>query len=583
MREKGERNVCPNCAWQDGAVPESPLYLTPGTVLDERYIVGRVLGHGGFAITYLGWDNDLNTRVAIKEYMPFGIATRSTGEANVSAVRTGETQEHFHFGLEKFLEEAKTLARFDEHPGIVSVRDVFKANQTAYLVMQYLEGATLKEYLTQQGGKISYQNALEIIMPVLDAIREVHSMGILHRDISPDNIFITKSGQVKLLDFGAARYALVEHSRSFSVIVKAGYAPEEQYRSRGKQGEYTDVYAVAATLYRAITGQVPVEALDRTAEDILEAPGQMGVEMPPLAETALMKALSVYSADRHQSIKEFQDALLNDREVQKSTTPPDDRVASPAAKPQERINRVRNGKEKPSLNIRNRFKTPKKWAVLMAVLVLILVGWVAHTKMGSKASPSKSNGIQVAQIIGSSPTITDSNTPVQASNQSQNGQNSTTGAPSPGDTQGKNEDIANPIDGNATTAPAKDNKEETTPSNTTGTLTLPNGSKYVGEIRDGQANGQGSCTGSSGSITYKYVGNFKSNKYNGQGTFTGSSGYKYSGGWKDGLSEGYGIEEFSWEKYEGEFRGGLRNGQGTLYKSDGTVKTGQWKDGTYIG
>lgn len=208
------------------------------------------------------------------------------------------------------------LAKFVNHPGIVSVRDYFKENNTAYLVMLYLEGITLKEYLEKRGGKIDYATALKIMMPVMDALRELHKIDMLHRDISPDNIYITGEGQVKLLDFGAARYAMGEHSRSLSVVLKPGYAPEEQYRSKGKQGPWTDIYAVGATLYKAITGTLPPEALDRLDEDTLELPSQNGIRIIPRAEQALLKAMSVRAGGRFQDMETFQQALMEENTVE---------------------------------------------------------------------------------------------------------------------------------------------------------------------------------------------------------------------------------------------------------------------------
>jgi|GEM_PF-2477128 len=308
MSDKGQSDVCPVCGWQEGDVPESPLFLLPGTVLNDRYLIGRVLGHGGFGITYLAWDLSLHIKLAVKEYLPQSLATRAPG-SNVISVFTGEAREHFDYGLEKFIEEARILAQFNGHPCVVSVHGFFKENGTAYLIMDYLEGITLKDYLDTKGGSIPVQAGLEIIMPVMDALREVHNVGLLHRDISPENIYITGSKQVKLLDFGAARMAVGEQSRSLSVILKPGYAPEEQYRNKGKQGAWTDVYEVAATLYRSVTGKVPVESLERLEKDTLQPPSKLGVSISPEIEEALMKALSVKAGDRFQSMKEFQEAL----------------------------------------------------------------------------------------------------------------------------------------------------------------------------------------------------------------------------------------------------------------------------------
>jgi serine/threonine protein kinase len=309
MEKREQGPVCPYCGYQHDTLPESPLYLTPGTILNGKYLIGRVLGHGGFGITYLALDLTLQVRLAIKEFLPRDLATRSSNTTTVTPY-TGATKEHFDYGLEKFLEEARALARFEDSPCIVSVKDFFRANGTAYFVMNFVEGITFKEYLKNHGEKIDYDKALRILMPVMDALREVHQTGLLHRDISPDNIYITNDGRIKLLDFGAARNATGEHSKSLSVMLKAGYAPEEQYRSKGKQGPWTDIYAVGATLYRAITGKVPVEALDRLDEDTLEPPTRLGIKIPPHAENALLKALSVKASDRFQEMKMFQQALM---------------------------------------------------------------------------------------------------------------------------------------------------------------------------------------------------------------------------------------------------------------------------------
>jgi tetratricopeptide (TPR) repeat protein len=290
------------------------MYLTPGVRLHERYTIEGVLGHGGFGITYVAHDILLNIRVAIKEYLPRLLATRGEGHMRVS-VYTGEARQQYEYGLRKFLEESQSVARFSHHPNIVSARDYFEANGTAYMVMEYVEGVTLKEYLEKKGGRISFEEAKGIMMPVMDALREVHQAGLLHRDISPDNIYITRSGQVKVLDFGAARYFSGEQSKSLSIILKLGYAPEEQYRSSGKQASWTDVYAVGATLYKCLTGRTPPEALDRQAEDTLEPPSRLGVAIDAAAEQALLKALAVKASQRFQTIQEFQQSLRGDEPV----------------------------------------------------------------------------------------------------------------------------------------------------------------------------------------------------------------------------------------------------------------------------
>ena len=277
-------------------------------MLRDQYMIGRALGHGGFGITYLAWDVGLETRLAIKEYMPNGVAGRSVGDTRVLAY-SDQTKVEFEYGLERFLEEARVLKKFRDHPNIVSIDTIFRDNGTAYLVMEYLDGMTFEEFLKRRGGKVTVETALRVILPVMDALSAVHGEGILHRDISPDNIHLARNGKVKLIDFGAARNALGQKSRNLSIILKEGYAPEEQYRASGIQGPWTDVYATAATLYHAITGQVPRPSLDRQAEDQLKWPSQMDVVIDPDAEASLMRALAVKASDRFQSMEDFKEAL----------------------------------------------------------------------------------------------------------------------------------------------------------------------------------------------------------------------------------------------------------------------------------
>jgi TPR repeat protein/predicted Ser/Thr protein kinase len=298
---------CQQCGWSPDQYNESGLYLSPGTILNSQYQIARMLGHGGFGITYLAWDNLLHRRLAIKEYMPRDFATRNATNSTIS-VFAGEAGENFAYGLERFLDEARTLAKFQQHAGIVSVLNVFYSNSTGYMVMEYVEGRTLKDYLMEKGN-LSWELTLQLFMPIMDALREVHKSGILHRDISPDNIYLCNDNRVKLLDFGAARYALGGHSQSLSVVVKPGYAPEEQYRAKGKQGAWTDVYSVAASMYRCIAGVVPPDALDRLDEDELISPSDLGIPMPEKSEAALMTALAIKANDRTQNIETFQKAI----------------------------------------------------------------------------------------------------------------------------------------------------------------------------------------------------------------------------------------------------------------------------------
>ena len=305
FQEKEYGTVCPYCGFSEYQ-EQSFLALPLGAILNGRYLTGKVLGIGGFGITYLGYDLTLEIKVAIKEYMPSGMATRAQDGYTVKT--TGRMEEEYKAGENKFLDEARILAKLYNEPNIVSVQNYFRENNTAYFVMEYVEGESLKELLAARGGRISYEEARSYLKPVMEALVHVHQMNLLHRDISPDNVYITKNGESRLLDFGAARFASNDH-KSVSVILKHGFAPEEQYSTHGNQGPWTDVYAMAATFYHAITGQLPPDAIERMNYDRIVPPSQLGVAIPQMAETAIMKALSVKAGDRFANMSAFLMAL----------------------------------------------------------------------------------------------------------------------------------------------------------------------------------------------------------------------------------------------------------------------------------
>ena len=305
---------CPYCGFDLRENEEQyPVALKAGAILKQRYLAGRVLGQGGFGITYVAGDTKLKARVAVKEYMPNDICTR---QANTVSVAMESKEDEFAYGRERFQEEARTLAKFMGQPNIAGVTDYFDENGTSYFVMDYIEGISFKTYIAGQGGKISPEEALDVMIPVLRALTAVHGEGIIHRDVTPDNIYITKDGNVKLLDFGSARYSLGDKSKSLDVILKVGYAPKEQYIRRGRQGPYTDVYSCAACLYAAITGYLPPESLDRLEKDELVPPSRLGIEIPLYLERAILKGLAVQPEDRFQTAGEFLEAIESQQVVE---------------------------------------------------------------------------------------------------------------------------------------------------------------------------------------------------------------------------------------------------------------------------
>lgn len=305
-------STCAHCGWSRTTSTTDTLYLAPGSRINPPYQVARVLGHGGFGITYLGWDENLQIKVAIKEYLPREWAHRDADTGQVVA-NSKDAQVYFQTGLNNFLAEARTLAKFQQHPGIVSVLSFFPAFGTGYMVMEYVEGRTLKSYLQQQG-RLGWTQTLDIFMQIMDALRAVHKAGLLHRDIAPDNIYLCGDGRIKLLDFGAAQLdrggsGQIIHSQA--VMVKPGFAPEEQYRNIREQGPWSDIYSVAASMYFCLTGQIPPDALERLKQDQLKPPSAYGVLIPPTAEQALLNALAVNSFQRPQSIETLQQQFLS--------------------------------------------------------------------------------------------------------------------------------------------------------------------------------------------------------------------------------------------------------------------------------
>ena len=312
--------ICPNCGYDQRTLPENALHMRPGSLLSNRYLIGKVLGFGGFGVTYLAWDHVLQQRVAIKEYLPSEFATRAAGKTEVT-VFSGNKAQQFADGMRKFVEEAKRLAKFQNEPGIVRIYDSFEANNTAYIVMEFLDGETLDDYL-KRVGKVSVEQAIDMLSPVIKSLEAVHKAGVIHRDIAPDNIFLTHDGKVKLIDFGAARYATTSHSRSLTVIIKPGYSPEEQYRSRGEQGPHTDVYALAAVLYRMITGETPPDALERRAylenkkKDTLIPPSKY-CKVSKNQENAILNALNIYAESRTSTAEDFLNDLTSTAQIRR--------------------------------------------------------------------------------------------------------------------------------------------------------------------------------------------------------------------------------------------------------------------------
>lgn len=306
-----EWNACPHCGYLRQTTAYSKWILKPGTMLNGKYVIGKSLGEGGFGITYLAYDVNMETKVAIKEYFPTQTVTRDVDGINGNSVieTTSGPYESYEEGLRKYVKEAATLSKFFNLPGIVSVKDFFYENGTAYIVMEFIDGMSLKTYLQSNGGKLSYDVAIALVQPVISSLEVIHSNKLLHRDISPDNIMIQYDGKIKLIDFGAARSIENQAESGMTVMLKHGYAPIEQYSRTGAQGAYTDVYGICAVLYRMLTGAMPSEATDRVQKDNLIPIRKLIKGVPKHIARAIEKGLSVMPENRQQSMQELYDEL----------------------------------------------------------------------------------------------------------------------------------------------------------------------------------------------------------------------------------------------------------------------------------
>lgn len=318
-------DFCPHCGWPKEKNNE-PHQLPVGTVLRDQYVVGRVLGQGGFGITYLGWDRHLESAVCIKEYFPNHAVSRDCTVSTRVHCHTEQGAEAYRASKERFLREGKILAQFREIPEIVSIYGFFEENDTVYIVMEYIKGMDLAHYVYHKGGRLTADETFRILKPVMEALAQVHRAELVHRDIAPDNIMLHPRGGAKLLDFGAAR--MVENAdvdrgldRSTEAIVKHGFAPMEQYQTRGNLGPWTDVYAMCATVYYCLTGQIPPEATTRMMG---EADFGWG-DVPGLTQRqrfALEKGMAILPKERYASMDELLDGLFGSAPIAQTTPQP---------------------------------------------------------------------------------------------------------------------------------------------------------------------------------------------------------------------------------------------------------------------
>ena len=386
---------CSECGRPYGSVETEPFALKPGTILDGKYLVGEMLGQGGFGITYIGFDLLLEQKVAIKEYYPMstGMVSRENSTTVVwsSAVMQKSGMEK---GFDSFLKEARKMAKLGGIPGVVGVKSVFIQNETAYIVMDFIEGETLLKKL-QREGPMDYGTCISLMTPIMQALAEVHKHGIIHRDISPDNIMVQSDGKLILLDLGAAKDLDIQgkdgNVQSSQMVAKHGFSPVEQYGQAGKIGPWTDVYAMAATIYYCCTGVLPPSATDRMIEDTLTCRPRLTKEQFDV----LAFCMNVLPQKRPQNM----DALLQIVTHPAGKTPPvRDVPKTEPVRPETR--NLQPPKPDPGRPL-------PKWlipGIAAAVAVIALI--ISVGSGGKKSSPAPSVKAPAAQTVATEPAPT---------------------------------------------------------------------------------------------------------------------------------------------------------------------------------
>lgn len=314
----GGSTICPNCGNDYSKNKQFAGVLPAFTLLNNRYLIGRVLGKGGFGVTYIAKDIISNNICAVKEYMPSEYSTRSGGTQNIVPFSDDKARFVFTHGRDKFMEEAKTLLKLRNNPIVVDILDYFTQNNTAYLVMEYLDGQDLRKMARTSGGKLDPDFAKMVFVTIASSLMEIHRMNILHRDLSPENIIVTSNGRIKLIDFGAARNFVSTQNKGMSILLKPGFAPPEQYNAKGTQGPWSDVYALCATFYTLVSGKPLVDALFRYRGEQQPSLASLGCPVTKKTSDVIERGMELDFKRRYKDFKE----LLDDIDINASTPPP---------------------------------------------------------------------------------------------------------------------------------------------------------------------------------------------------------------------------------------------------------------------
>lgn len=320
--EETSSSPCPHCGYVYRKQENQSFSLQPGTILHGKYLIGRVLGQGGFGITYIGWDLALSKKVAIKEYYPSSYVTRSCEISTaLQWFSTQPAKDARETGKESFLKEARKMVRVNSIPQVVHIRDLFEDNNTAYIVMEYIPGETLAKRI-RRTGPMSWESVRDLLLPVADVMQQVHDAGLIHRDLSPDNLMILPDGSIRILDLGAAKDLNLQSGASSVQVAKGGFSPMEQYVMKGQSGPWTDVYSLAATMYYSLTGKIPPSAVDRMAKDNLAWDLPQLLQLPPSVIQALKKSMAIPVKERTQDMASFASGIRSSSPGEKRSKKP---------------------------------------------------------------------------------------------------------------------------------------------------------------------------------------------------------------------------------------------------------------------
>ncbi len=535
--------------------PQDSRALQPGTLIAD-YKIDDVLGQGAFGITYLAIDTSLNVRVAIKEYFPREFSVRDTG-STVRPSGSKDDRDFFEWGRDRFLSEARILARLD-HPNIVAVRRLLEANRTAYLVMDYCDGRPL-DRIIDSDGPLTPGNVDKLVWPLVDALGHIHRAGLIHRDVKPANIFIRSDGSPVLLDFGAARNDISQHSRSVTSLATAGYAPLEQYDTKGNQGPWSDIYGLSATLYRALTGDRPPDAAGRVLGDTLVSIAQrLSGQFDRNLLAAIDQGLAVLPKDRPQSVSEWLSVLKK---------PPSDNSIGKGAHTNVQRRDVQPD-ERSEVSSTKTSKVPTYILVggLVALTAALFFGLSNPRKEERDSNIAVINPITVPTTSSDSASKSDASRPAESGSAKAEG-SVTAGSDTP------------------TTSPKQISEcPKNLPSNQwndcKGSAVMESGARHTGYFKSGRLDGPGKVEHNGAS----YVGGFKDGSYNGRGTYIYANGDKYVGEFFKGNFHGRGEVAFpNGETYKGEFKNGLREGKGLIRFPSGASYEGNFANNKYDG